>query len=231
MKGIIHPYWWNCALILALSISWASAQIAPELREQGVLYFEGNLPDKVTATLKVSTVVYLQRDFKTALASLNQGQEIEIIGMSPEGYLLQGNYRNNTITGWIRPEDLPTGIDPSLFKTAQANQARHDTVAVAIANKSVIQGMTPEEVKQSVGRPAQTSSRDDANGLILTWVFITYREEPQYSYVLDAFGQPRQQLYYVKVPVGQLIVNFENNAVISVEEHKTDLRSPGVVTN
>jgi hypothetical protein len=231
VKGIARPRWWNCALVLALSISCAPAQIAPELREQGVLYFEENLPDKITATLNATTMVYLHRDFKTALASLSQGQEIELVGMSPEGYLLQGNYRNNTVTGWIRPEDLPTGIDSSLFKTAQANQARHDTVTVAIANKSVIQGMTPDEVKQSVGRPEQISSRNDANGSKLTWVFITYREEPQYSYVLDALGRARLQTYYVKIPVGQLIVNFENNAVVAVEEHKMNSRSPGVVTN
>jgi hypothetical protein len=218
-------------LILALSLSCVHAQIPPELREQGVLYFEGNLPDKITAMLNASTTVYLHRDFQAALASFSRGQEVEFIGMSSEGYLLQANYRNNTVVGWIRPEDLPTGIDPSLFTQAQKNQARHDTIAVAIANKSVIQGMTPAEVRQSVGRPEQTSSHTDANGSVLSWVFTTYREEPQYSYVLDAFGRPRLQTYYVKIPVGQLIVNFENDAVISVEEHKTDSRSAGVVTN
>ena len=231
MKSLIHPSWWSYALALALSISCVQAQIPSELREQGVLYFEGNLPDKVTTTLNAATTVYLHRDFQMVLASLGQGQEIELIGMSPEGYLLKTNYRNNTITGWIRPEDLPTGIDPTLFKTAKKNQARHDAVAVAITNKSVIQGMTPDEVKQSVGRPEQTSSHTDANGSVLTWVFTTYREEPQYYYALDALGRSVLQTYYVKVPVGQLIVNFENGMVTSVEEHKTDSRSPGVLTN
>jgi hypothetical protein len=231
VKQTIHRHGWSCALVCALSISSLQAQIPPELREQGVLYFEGNLPDKITATIHAATTVYLHRDFQTVLASFGPDQEIEIIGMSPEGYLLQANYRNNTVVGWIRPEDLPTGIDPTLFKLAQKNQARHDAVAVAIANKSVIQGMTPAEVKQSVGRPEQTSSRTDDSGSVLTWVFTTYREEPQYSYVLDAFGRPRLQTYYVKVPIGQIIVNFQNDAVVSVEEHKTDSRSAGIITN
>jgi len=153
----------SCALLLAFFISGAPAQVAPELREPGVLYFEGNLPDKVSATLHATTTLYAGRDFQTALAALYSGQKVDLIGMSPEGYLLKTTYRNNTVTGWIRPEDLPTGIDPAIFAEAKKNQAHHDAVAVAIANKSVVQGMTPDEVKQSLGRPEQVSSRTDAN--------------------------------------------------------------------
>jgi hypothetical protein len=209
----------------------APAQIDPDLREQGVLYFEGNLPDKVTVTVHTDLTVYLHRDFQMALAAFGQGQELELIGMSPEGFLVKGNYRNNTVTGWIKPEDLPSGVDPSLFAEAKKNQEHHDAVAVAIANKSVIQGMTPDEVKESLGRPDQTSVHTDATGSVQTWVFTTYREVPQYSYALDAFGRAVLQTYYVKIPVGQMIVNFSNGAVTSFEEHKTDPNSPGVVTN
>jgi len=209
----------------------APAQIAPELQEQGVLYFDGNLPDKVTATLHTATTVYLHRDFQMALTALYAGQKIELIGMSPEGYLLKTNYRNNTVVGWIRPGDLPSGIDPTIFAEAKKNQARRDAVAVAITNKDVIQGMTPDEVKQSVGSPETVSSRVDPNGSALTWVYTTYREDPQYQYSLDAFGRPVLSTYYVKVPIGQLIVAFANGTVISVEQHKTDPNSPGVVTN
>jgi len=231
VKRHVFPRAWICALLFALSISGAPAQMDPAFQEEGVLYFDGNVPDKVTATFKVSTTVYLHRDFQMAAAAFGAGQQVELLGMSPEGYLVKGTYRNNTVTGWIHPEDLPTGFDASIFALAKKNQARHDTVAVAIANKSVIQGMTPDEVKQSVGKPEQTASRTDATGSTLTWVFTTYREEPQYSYGLDAFGRAQLQTYYVKIPIGQLIVNFDNGAVSSVEEHKTDPDSPGVVTN
>jgi len=231
VKGITHRRPWIYALVLAFFLSFAQAQIPPELREQGVLYFEGNLPDKLTTTLNTSTTVYMHRDFQMALAYLGQGQEVELIGMSSEGYLLKTNYRNNTVVGWIRPEDLPSGIDPTLFKTAKKNQERRDAVAVAIANKSVIQGMTPDEVKQSVGRPDQISSHTDIHGSVLTWTFTTYREEPQYDYTINALGRPVLQTYYVKIPIGQLVVNFENGAVTSVSQHKIDPQSPGIITN
>jgi hypothetical protein len=209
----------------------ATAQIAPELREPGVLYFDGNLPDKITGSLHTNATVYIHRDFQTALAVLYPGQNVEIIGMCPDGYLLKTTYRNNTLMGWIRPVDLPSGIDPALFTEAQKSQARRDAVAVAIANKTVIQGMTPDEVKQSVGRPEQTSSHTDVNGTVQTWTYITYREEPQNSYVINAFGQPVIQTLYVKIPIGQLTVDFANGGVTAITQHKSDPDSPGVVTN
>jgi len=225
------------AVLALLPLVRSQAQIAPELREEGVLYFEDNLPNKIVATVKAPLTIYLQRDFGMAAAYLGAGQQIQLLGMSGDGYLVKGNYRGNTVTGWIRPEDLPSGIDPALFAEAKKNQAWHDAVAVAIANKNVIEGMTPDEVTQAMGKPTQTSSRTDANGTQQTWIFTTYREEPQNTYTLDAFGRAALQVYYVKVPIGQLIVNFVNDAVISVEQHQTDpsasgpaIVTPGVVT-
>jgi hypothetical protein len=165
VKGLSFSARWGCTLLLlALAATGTPAQIDPALRENGVLYFDGNLPTKVTATLNTATTLYLRRDFQMALATLYPGQKIELIGMGPEGYLLKTNYRNNTTTGWIRPEDLPSGIDPTVLVQAQKNQRHHDAVAVAITNKNVIQGMTPDEVKQSVGAPQQVSSRIDPSG-------------------------------------------------------------------
>ena len=228
MKGIFLRREWICALLFALSISGSPAQIAPELREDGVLYFDGNLPNKVTLTFRVSTTVYTQRDFQTALAAFYPGDQVELIGMSHEGFLVKGTYRNNTVTGWIHPEDLPSGVDPALFAEAQKNQEHRDSVAVA--NKTVIEGMTPDEVKQSIGRPDEVSSRSDANGTTFTWVYTTYREDPQYSYALNAFGQMTLQTYYVQVPIGKKTINFVNGVVTSVAEHKTDPNGPGIVT-
>ena len=220
---------WSCGwLLLALFIVDAPAQIDPALREDGVLYFEGNLPDKVTATVQTQSILYLHRDFRLALAALYPGQKIEVIGMSHEGYLLKLNYRNNTTIGWIRPADLPAGINPAIFAKAEKEQMRRDAVAVAIANKRVIQGMTPGEVKQAIGLPDQVKSRVDPTGSALTWVYATYRQDPQYQYTLDAFGRPLLQTYYVKVPVGQMTVAFVNGAVVSVSQYTSD---PGVVTN
>ncbi len=219
-----------CVSLLTLSIP-SHAQIAPELREDGVLYFDGNLPDKVTATVQSATTVYVHRNFETALAALYPGQKIEVIGMSPEGYLLKADVRNNSVTGWIQRDNLPPGINPALFDEAKKSQAFHDAVAVAITNKSVIQGMSTDEVKQSLGRPEQVTSHTDAQGSSTTWIYTTYRLEPQYSYAINSFGQTYLQTYYVKVPIGQRVIAFADGYVTSISERKTDPSSPGIVTN
>lgn len=221
---------WSCVL-LAFSISFAMAQTSPELREEGVLYFEGNLPDKITATLHSPVTVYLHRDFQMVLAVLDADQKIELIGMSPEGYIIRAKRQNNTINGWIRPEELPAGIDTSLFAKAKQNQAHHDDVAVAIANKSVTMGMTPDEVKQSMGNPEQVESRTDAKGTSLTWTYVTYQDQSQYGYSTDPYGRPILQPNPVKVPVGQTTVIFTNGVVSSVTEHKTDAKNGIIQSN
>ena len=81
------------ALLLLLSVVGARADLDPALREQGVLYFEDNLPAKVIATVQKTTTLYLHRDFQTPLAAIYNGQKVEIIGMAPEGYLLATIYR------------------------------------------------------------------------------------------------------------------------------------------
>jgi hypothetical protein len=231
MKGIFLRREWICALLFALSISSSPAQVAPELREEGVLYFDGNLPNKIAITFRVSTTVYSQRDFQTALAAFYSGDQVELVGMSHDGFLIKGSYRNNTVTGWIHPEDLPSGVNPALFAEAQKNQERRDAVAAAVANKTVIQGMTTDEVKESLGGPDETSSRTDATGSTLTWVYTTYRLEPQYNYTMNDRGQPVTQVYYVKIPIGKKTIDFVNGVVTAVAEHKIDPNGPGIVTN
>lgn len=228
MKFLVPFLTWGFVALATIAVR---AETDPSLREPGVLYLEDNVPQKVTATIKVPTVLYMRRDFQTALAVLNPGQTVEIQGSSPEGYLLKGTARNNTVVGWIKPEALPTGFDSSIFARAQQNEARRASIAVAIANKSIVQGMTPDEVEQAAGHPTQTASRTDAHGSSLTWIFTTYREEPQYTYAFDPFGRPVLQTYYVKIPVGQRVVTFANGTVSSIEETTTNPNSPGVVTN
>ena len=231
MKGSRLPLKWSCLLLLALTFSGAIAQVPEALREKGVLYFDGNLPDKITATLHAATTVYTENNFDMAIATLYPGQQVELVGMSPEGYLLKTTFRNNTLNGWIKPADLPSGIDPALFDLAKKNQARRDAVADAIAKKTVIQGMTTDEVQQAVGKPAQVSSHTDAAGSSLTWIYTTYRDEIRYAQSQDVYGRPFSYSYTVQVPTGQMIIDFTGTVVTSITQHKTDSDSPGIQSN
>ncbi len=215
-----------CVLLLAPILT--RADMDPALREDGVLYFSDSLPNVLVAEVKKPTTVYLGRDFGSALALILPGQRLEILGMSPEGYLVKGDYRNNAVTGWITPAQLPPGIDPKLIEQARKNEARHELVVQAIRAKKVIRGMTPDEVKQSLGEPEQTSSHTDDSGTALTWIFTTYSIVWQTAATPTYNGQAVIQTFPTKVPNGQVIVTFANGAVSAIEEHKTNSDSPGV---
>lgn len=216
-----------CVVLGALSFARADED-ANALREDGVLYFQDNLPDPVVLAVKAPTVIYSRRDFGTQLGLFLPGQKIEIVGMSPEGYLVKGDYRNNAVTGWIMPAALPPGLDPKVIERVKKNQERHDKVAKAIKARRVLRGMTEDEVQQALGRPEQTSSHSDDSGQSMTWTFTSYASEWQTAPVSDIYGRTTLRTYLAKVPVGQMIVTFTNGIVTALEEHKTDPNSPAI---
>ena len=217
------------ACVLLAAFSWARADDEDtSLREDGVLYFQDNLPDPLVLAVKAPTVIYSRRDFGTQLGLFLPGQKIEIVGMSPEGYLVKGDYRNNAVTGWIMPAALPPGVDPKLIDKAKKNQDRHDKVAKAIKAKKVLRGMTADEVHQAVGNPQSTSSHTDDSGQSMTWTFTTYAIVWRTSATPTGYGNAIVQTYPSKVPVGQMIVTFTNGIVTAIEEQKSDPSSPGI---
>jgi hypothetical protein len=209
------------AVLLLAAVSGVRADVDLALREDGVLYFEDNLPTHLLATVQSPTTVYLRRDLQTPLASLFAGQKIEIIGMSPEGFMIKGTYRNNSITGWISPGELPSDVDRAQIALAKKNQERRGQIAAVIARKQVIRGMTPDEVHQSLGDPDQTSSHTDGSGTSQIWVYTTYANVWQTSYVAGPFGRPVLQSFPVRTPVGQIAVTFTDNEVSAIEQHQT----------
>ena len=219
-----------CALLLAVTAVRADTDLS--LREDGVLYFEDNSPNRILAPVKKPTTLYLRRDFQDALALLVPGQNLELIGMSSEGYIVKGSYRNNAVTGWITRGDLPPGVDPKVIADAKAAQARHDQMAPAIKEHKVVRGMTPDEVRQSLGDPEQTSTRSDDTGSSLTWTYTQYTSVWKTSYTPGFYGgNGIATTYLAKVPVGNTIITFANNEVSAIEEHRTDPNSPSLQSN
>jgi hypothetical protein len=212
--------------LLLLGLAPARADVDPALREDGVLYFADNLPNRLIGTVKTPTTVFLHRNFQMPLASLFSGQKIEIVGVAPEGYLITCTYRNNSVNGWIAPADLPPDVDQTVLGQAKKNQERRNQMAALIANKQVVRGMTLDEVHQSLGNPDQTSSHTDATGSTQTWVYTTYQDVLQTSYVPGPFGRTVLQTYPVRTPVGQTIVTFTGGMVSAIEQHQTNSASP-----
>lgn len=191
-----------------------------ESREPDVLYFDQNLPEKIVVTLEKNANVYLDKDLQTLAAALPPGTKVQILGLVNDGnYFVSTKYRGTRIEGWAFAGDFPP-IDSKLIETAKKSQAWRESVQRAIKEKRVVQGMTFDDVKKSLGKPDRTSSRQDAQTKFDTWTFITYELVPQNSYVTDAWGRVTIQTIYVKKPIGELTVEFNNGIVTGIEEHR-----------
>lgn len=198
--------------------------VQEELREPDVLYFDQTLPDKVLLTLEKSVRVYLDKDFQVLAAALPSGAKLQIVGIGSDGnYLVSTQYRGTRIEGWVKLSDLPP-LDPKILEAARQAQARNDAVQKAIKERRVIQGMSLAEVGKAMGKPDRTAFRQDAQARIDTWTYITYDLVPQNTYVTDALGRTSLQTVYVKSPTGELTIDFTNGSVVSVEQHKREVR-------
>jgi hypothetical protein len=234
-KISMRPHWWQTVfrrsrmfvLIYILPLVPVVAQIAPELRDANVLYFDEALPDPVEARLLQATNVYSGQDMSMRVTTLPTGQAVRILGLNRELLLVQTTFRGNTVQGWVEAQQLPP-LDPKLLETARKNKAFRDAVNQAIKDKKVIEGMTLEDVKTSLGKPNRTSFRKEANGRIDTWYYTAYESVPQYTYGQNALGQVVQILSYVKVPVGETVVEFAESRVVAVEQHTQDPKARGV---
>ncbi len=205
-------------LVWSLAISQLTATPL-ELRDKDVFYFDQYISDKIALTLERAANVYMGKDFQSVAASLPAGTTVQIIGIGNDGnYLVGVPYRGTNLEGWMLPGDLPP-IDPKVMQSARQAQTQRNAIGKAIAEKRVILGMTLEDVKKSLGKPAKASFRQDTQGRIDTWVYITYELIPQTSQVIDAFGRTVFQTVYVKKPIGELYVEFSAGSVTGVEEH------------
>lgn len=210
-------------LLIGASRLWA---LAPELQDPSVLYLDENLPTPITVALTDTITIYSEKELKNPNATLAAGQTVQVIGYIPTAFLLSGTFRGNKVEGWVDPKDIPP-VDPKLINQAMMQKAHREEVAKAIKAHQVVEGMSFDEVKKSLGKPSQTSFRKDENGRVDAWTYTTYESLPQYSYELNSLGQYVQRVYYIKVPVGQLKVEFKDGSVTAFEETKTNSDSHG----
>ncbi|HSI86928.1 MAG: hypothetical protein ACAI35_12500 [Candidatus Methylacidiphilales bacterium] len=211
-------------LLLLLSSTFAGA-VPPELREPDVFYFDENLAEPLKVELIKPIDIFGGRDLTTRLSTAPTGAIVQIVGKTRDLYLVSVRTTNRKTEGWISINTLPP-IPPEVLAEAKANQEKRDNIQRAIKAKKVILGMTFEDVKKALGRPERTSFREDNNGRTDTWKYITYESQPETRYVTGPYGQIIAQTYYVKVPVGELAIDFSKGAVSSVEEHRQTDSAP-----
>lgn len=200
--------------------TWA---LPDELKERGVLYFDENLPDPLLVPLAKAVYVHSDRSLNSPTVAFPKDMEVRIVGMAPEGFYIEGKHRGNPFNGWV-PADAVT-VDPKLLQQAQARQQFRDAIKLAVQEKRILEGMTFDDVRAARGKPDAASFRQQDGQRIDTWRYISYERVPERQTGVDGFGQLVSRIVYVKVPVGEMTVDFQNGVVTSIEQHtSTNIR-------
>ena len=132
-------------------------------------------------------------------------------------YRVRGLAQQGQVAGWVEPKFL-NPLKQDFLENLKQNAARREEVLALIAKNEVAVNMTPEEVMQSLGKPAKKTSRLDAKGREEVWEFVKYDRVPKETLGQDSAGNLVKNVVYVKVPVGKLAISFANNLVTSLEQ-------------
>ncbi len=202
---------------LLISVPAFAAPSGAVVREEGAIYLEDVLPKPVKLATLADTQIYYKIDLGRYLGTLKKGQIVELQAVADGAYRVRGLAQQGQVAGWVEPKFL-NPLKRDFLENLKQNAARRNEVLALIAKNEVAVNMTPEEVMQSLGKPAKKTSRLDASGREEVWEFVKYDRVPKETLGQDSSGNLVKNVVYVKVPVGKLAISFANNLVTSLEQ-------------
>ena len=207
----------RCLLAIAVTLPPLHGQAGAVIREEGAVYLEDQVRKPVRLSVLAEAPIYYQSDLARYLGDLRQGQLVELQAISDRAYRVRGQARQGQVAGWVEPQYL-SPLKKEFVDGLKQNAARLEEVKALIAKNEVGINMTPDEVLASLGKPPKRSSRVDDKGRHEAWEYIRYESVPQQSTGYDEFGWLVATTIYVKVPVGRLVVIFDNALVSAIEQ-------------
>jgi hypothetical protein len=165
------------------------------------------------------TPLFTEKDLRSLLRNLPAGTQVRVMGWHSQGWLIQSLDSANTWEGWISIEAIQSIPEKDLQKFRDKNEAIR-TVEVAIQEKTILPGMTEQEVQKALGKPKESSFRVDEKGKTMIWSYIRYEEVPELRSIRDRYGRSVQITTMIRVPCGERRVEFKEGKVVAYEEKK-----------
>ena len=191
------------------------------LRESGALYVEDATDRVIQLPALRDSPIYYNSDLKRFLGTIRAGTRMQLLAISGELYKVRGQATHSFVVGWMRSADL-TAVDPKFVDNLKKLSERKRVVEQLIKNKQVALGMRLEEVRESLGRPTEKSSKLDRGGRKDTYEYIDHAMVPQLRTVQGIDGRLYNTYVSTRVIASHLIVTFENEIVVSVEEKEAN---------
>ncbi|MES2310026.1 MAG: hypothetical protein V4507_14320 [Verrucomicrobiota bacterium] len=189
------------------------------LRDPDVLYFEGKPNSFPIQKIERLTPVFTDKDLRSLIQNLLPSTTVRVIGWHSQGWLIQLVDPTTTLEGWVTPEAIKV-VTPEDLQKYRDQIERKKTLQEAISDKKVIPGMTLEEVRRAMGKPQQVFFREDEKGKTETWSYIRYENIPQIQWGRDLYGNMVQTTVMLRVPKGEIKVEFKEGKVVAYEEKK-----------
>lgn len=207
------------AFLLALSAAdLVAANDKPLFREPGFIYLADFGQKSLRVPLKNGPAdAYFDTQLSRYAGTLIYPQAVEVLGFGDQLYRIRGRAQQGQILAYLPPAALEP-VDPELLANLRKADERRKIVEALIAKNEVALGMTPEEVRRSLGKPQKKTQTANADGVALVWEFVTYALIPQYTTAIGPNGFPVQTTTFIKTPKGKMDVHFKNGVVSELKQ-------------
>lgn len=222
----------SAAAVLALFLSLLVAlPAAADIRKKSsllnddpnVVYAEEFTDKKIELLVVKPGIVYATKKGGRKLGLLKVNTKLTFLGMTESAYKIRGTATHGGVSGWVSPKALGSK-DKDFVTNFKKVYERQKVVRELIAKHEVAIGMTMEEVGAALGKPTKTKVRQTVKGKTGMWEFIQYEETEHYRFVRDPVtgGVFRQYSHSTKEELGKIVVEFENEVVIAIEESENN---------
>jgi len=237
----------NLPGFLLLLVAAASLHASPIIREPGAIYLSDFGDKALRVNMARAAKSYFDIGMTRYAGTLRYPQQVQIVAVADAGCRVRGNAQQGGVLAWVPYDDL-SGLPKDFLATMKKAEERRQMVEALIAKKEVAIGMTIDEVRRSVGKPAKTTKRASKDGSEEIWEYVKYDLIPQTTYTPGVTqtvippskpGAPANVVtqtvmigntIYVKVPVGTLKVAFKEGLVDSLDQTEGTLVGAGQVS-
>lgn len=204
----------------------------PELnsRDRAAIYLQDHLrPDqRVIVAMAMDSALYRTSRADLAVGQINAGMAAEVLAFTEHGLLVRvpDGLNGNLVLGWVGKAAVD-GPGEDFFQALGQLEQRRAVVAELIEDHEVAIGMTPGEVRASLGQPTEERVRETVDGVSGTMAWVEVRRIPLVETFRDPYtGQlVRRIVGYQTIEEGRTEVEFANGAAQAIERSRDRRRS------